>query len=260
MQNRYFGDIGDFAKFGLLRGLVMPEPGFRLGVLWYLVPGEFHTNDGRYVGYLQPTPTNIRHFRTCDPLLYDQLADFVRAGRREVLALQESGLLPSQTTYHDEPLSYQRVVLNRVVLNDRRDFRERWLHSAYESAAGADVVFLDPDNGLETGTDRYHLPGPKYAFYDDVVPLGREGKTLVIYQHANRDASFGEQIQARLAALRERLGGPPEAFMAMRWRTISARAFLIAASGSHVVTITKHLQQLLAGPWARHFERLRLDS
>ena len=69
MQNRYFGDIGDFAKFGLLRGLVMPKPGFRLGVLWYLVPDELHTKDGRHVDYLQPKTKNSSYFRTCDPLL-----------------------------------------------------------------------------------------------------------------------------------------------------------------------------------------------
>ena len=33
MQDRYTGDIGDFAKYGLLRAL---EAGHRLGVAWYL--------------------------------------------------------------------------------------------------------------------------------------------------------------------------------------------------------------------------------
>ena len=43
MQNRYTGDIGDFAKYGLLRALC---PGHRLGVAWYLYPDESHNEDG----------------------------------------------------------------------------------------------------------------------------------------------------------------------------------------------------------------------
>lgn len=37
MQNRYVGDIGDFAKYGLLWAL---SPQKRLGVAWYLYPDE----------------------------------------------------------------------------------------------------------------------------------------------------------------------------------------------------------------------------
>ena len=105
VQDRYFGDIGDFAKFGLLRGVVANDPAFRLGVLWYLVPDESHTNDGRHVAYLESSPKNKKRYRSCDPVLYDKLGDLVRAGKRTVSSIVESGLLPSQTVYHDQPLT-----------------------------------------------------------------------------------------------------------------------------------------------------------
>ena len=42
MQDRFVGDIGDFGKYGLLRTLAgiepKAEPGYRLGVVWYLRP------------------------------------------------------------------------------------------------------------------------------------------------------------------------------------------------------------------------------
>ena len=50
MQNRYTGDIGDFAKYGLLRAL---SKGKRLGVAWYLYPDEEDNTDGRHIDYLQ---------------------------------------------------------------------------------------------------------------------------------------------------------------------------------------------------------------
>lgn len=49
MQNRYTGDIGDFAKYGLLRAL---GEGNKLGIVWYLYPDESHNEDGKHTAYL----------------------------------------------------------------------------------------------------------------------------------------------------------------------------------------------------------------
>jgi hypothetical protein len=109
MQDQYSCDIGDFAKFGLLRGLLSPEPRLRLSVLWYLVPDESSTNDGRHISYLKPTPKNAKRFRACDPVLYDTLGALVEGRTRTVSALSKSGLLPKDTAYHGQPLSYRDV-------------------------------------------------------------------------------------------------------------------------------------------------------
>ena len=144
MQDRYFGDIGDFAKYGLLRAVTTGEPPLRLAVLWYLVPDESHNDDGRHVDYLEPTPANLARFRDCDPELYDKLGDLVRAGQRSVSAVAEHSLLPPGTAYHAAPLDY-----SGVASKDRPRLRSDWLSGAHKAAAEADVVFLDPDNGLE---------------------------------------------------------------------------------------------------------------
>ena len=54
MQNRYVGDVGDFAKYALLRRLAgtSPEQSIRLGVVWCLYPDESHNADGRHISYL----------------------------------------------------------------------------------------------------------------------------------------------------------------------------------------------------------------
>jgi hypothetical protein len=96
--------------------------------------------------------------------------------------------------------------------------------------------------------------GPKYAFYDDLVPLAQAGKTIIIYQHAARNGSFSDQIRGRLTALQAKLGLPAEDLLALRWRRISPRAFIfVLASGRKDIT-QKRLQDFLAGPWGAHFE------
>lgn len=253
MQDQYSCDIGDFAKFGLLRGLLLAEPPLRLGVLWYRVPNEFRTNDGRHIGYLKLTPKNGNRFRACDPVLYDTLGALVEAGKRAVSALSESALLPADTVYHDQPLSYLDVSRE-----DRDAHRERWLATVHEAAVPAAVVFVDPDNGLEVGTDRRDPKGPKYVFYDDLIPLGHAGKTIVIYQHANRDGPFAQQIQRRSAALQRALARPAKTFIAVRWRRISPRAFIVALGNDHREMIRERLKSFLAGPWRAHFEQVKL--
>jgi hypothetical protein len=53
MQNRYVGDVGDFAKYALLRSISNGTPrALRLAVIWYLYPDEIHNSDGRHVSYL----------------------------------------------------------------------------------------------------------------------------------------------------------------------------------------------------------------
>ena len=249
VQDRYFGDIGDFAKFGLLRGIVANDPALRLCVLWYLVPDESNTNDGRHITYLERSSKNLKRFRPCDPVLYDKLGELVRAGKRTVSSVAENSLLPPETVYHDQPLSY-RGVRN----GDRRTHRERWLAAAHQVADPAAVVFLDPDNGLEVGCDRHDGEGPKYAFYDDLRAISQAAKTLIIYQHSNRDGSFSEQVQARFSALQGKLGRPAEALFTLRWRRISARASIFVLADGHGVIIHERLRALLAGPWGAHFE------
>ena len=54
MQDRYTGDICDYAKDGLLRAL---GDGHRLGIAWYLYPNESHNADGKHTAYLNVNAT-----------------------------------------------------------------------------------------------------------------------------------------------------------------------------------------------------------
>jgi hypothetical protein len=255
MQNRYFGDIGDFAKYGLLRALLLGEPHIQLGVLWYLVPDETTTNDGRHIGYLTTTPKNAKRFRECDPPLYDTLSELVSKGQRAISLVGEHGILPSDTLYYDSPLSYRSVPRA-----DRPALRHRWLSAAVDAMAAADVVFVDPDNGLEVGTDRHAADGPKYTFYEDLLPLTVSGKSLIIYQHASRDESFAVQIQRRLATLRKELRPNARRLTALRFRRVSARAFLFVLSGRHVKAVHDRVNAFLGGPWRQHFDKVSLTQ
>ena len=49
MKNQYFGDVGDYGKYGLLRFIA--KRGVTIAVNWYLTPDD-QSNDGHIRGYL----------------------------------------------------------------------------------------------------------------------------------------------------------------------------------------------------------------
>ena len=199
MQNQYVGDIGDFGKYGLLRHLTgmrgdaAPEDALRLGVVWYLFP-DGGNNDGKFTDYLcNPKPRDSK-LRDCDPELYWTLQRLVRECKRNVFSVRMSGILHRDTAYYGRCLSYEPG----EPPDSRKRRREDWLKGALEATAKANVVFVDPDNGITETVEPlhkkgpqyavrpWHKRGPKYVFMDDLNRYYMRGQSLVIYHHIAR--------------------------------------------------------------------------
>jgi hypothetical protein len=67
-----------------------------------------------------------------------------------------------------------------------------------------DLVFFDPDNGIETPSVARHSPkGGKYVFWEELLSFWERGQSLLIYHHLNRTASVAKQteiLQQKFAA------------------------------------------------------------
>jgi hypothetical protein len=235
VQNRYVGDLGDFGKYGLLRHLCSQ---LVLGVVWYLVPDEGHNRDGRHIRYLNldaasssyygvPVCTpeaaahNVRDFRRCQPELYDSLARIIAARARTVAEVRARGLLPRGSVFSEEPLTF----IASTPLPERHRAREAWLSRAMAQTADCDIVFLDPDNGLEVKshpiTSRL---GPKYAAYDDLKRFRARDQTVIIYQHFERTSDF---LARRRKELVSQLGLADDEVYCVHYRRGTARAYFI---------------------------------
>lgn len=209
MQDRYTGDIGDFAKFGLLRALAGEDS---LGIAWYLFPDENHSDDGQHTRYLGE-PTRWRHL---DPDLFDCLKGLVEDNKRSVSAISSSGILRG-AVFSDERLA------SEITTRDaRRAWRRGWFSRLEEELRECAIVFADPDNGLCDDTDyRWH----ERDFWKR-IPL-REAQALandrpaVIYHHNTR-LSGGHALEIQYWI--DRLGHNT---LAIYWRVHSNRTFFI---------------------------------
>ena len=222
MQDRYAGDVGDFGKYGLLRRLCGPDkhgPTLRLGVLWYRFE-DATPGDGRYVSYLESP--RAQEYRSCDPDLFQQMRAIVH-GERSIAAVETSGALPPGTAFFGHKLAFGR----NEPRTSRALKRREWLEAGLRALAHADLVFADPDNGLEIpSVGRLRAKGPKYVYYDDLRECWARGQSLVVYQHIARTGTAEDQIAAQLTALHKHLEGA-KGTLTLRWRRFTSRVYFV---------------------------------
>jgi hypothetical protein len=230
MQNRYVGDIGDFVKFAILRGL---SPGKRLGVAWWLFPDGGPVGDGKHISYLR-APAKWRHL---DPQLFDALGEIIMSNRRHIHALENADLLPRATFFSE-------AVRAGATPGETRADRQAWFARCQTQLTDCDLVFLDPDNGLETtrfstGT---RAAGKSVALAE-LSALRRPGRTIIVYHHQTR--RIGGHV-AELGYWSERLRAQGfdqvDALRASPW---SARAFFLLDADQE----TRTLAAALADRW-----------
>ncbi|HEY6255498.1 MAG TPA: hypothetical protein VIY51_06850 [Xanthobacteraceae bacterium] len=200
MQNRYVGNVGDFGKLALLRCLM---EGRRLAVCWYLTSDTRESkSNGKSFDYLN-RPEEFRHLA---PDIFDALAKIVaetRAELRGVAELEGSGLLPD-------------AVFHRSEVPRDLSLRQRWSEELVQAVNEADLVFLDPDNGIQ-GT----RPGPKHVALAEIAALRRQGRTLVFAQRQT-----GRRSQVSLLA-RQLWSIGCQRIELVRFRLIASRLYVV---------------------------------
>ena len=161
MQDRFAGDFGDYVKLALLKHL---REGRRLNVCWFRTPDLITGNDGRHTEYLRPEAA--ARWRPFDPATYDQLRSMVESGQRSIQQLTFALAAPG-VEFFDFELSTKA---NRSV----------WFAELSAWAGQADLLFLDPDNGVAAAGS---TGGTASVTQQEVTHLLRSAATLIVYHH-----------------------------------------------------------------------------
>jgi hypothetical protein len=200
MKDRYVGNVDDFGKLALLQQLM---EGRRLAVCWYMTGphDEAPPHHDRSFSYLH-RPDEFRHLA---PGIFDALKALVNdtpADLRRLKRLETSGLLEAS-------------VFHGRVVPKRASSREVWAKELVQSVSEADLVFLDPDNGIQgKRLTRKHV-----AMFE-LSALRRPDRTLVIAQRqlGRRAGVLAQELQS-LGCQRVEL---------IRFRLISSRFYVVA--------------------------------
>ena len=170
MQDRYVGDIGDYAKYGLLRAVGADR---RLGVAWYLSSHGRSKSPGH--GGLTTYLEEPRTWRHPDVDLFDALRRQVSEGRRSVGEIRDTGIL-GNAVFADEP-----VDVDAIPVHDRQWWRDEWFERVLDRLSGCDLVFAAPDNGLYRD-DRFSATRAENAKRIPLAEAKRlaEGRTAIV--------------------------------------------------------------------------------
>lgn len=167
MKHQYFGDKTDYIKHGLLRGLCRAN--IPLGIHWTLTPDD-KSSDGSRTTYLK-NPDQWRHY---DPVLFDVIQKSLHNNDRSLLILQKHALLTGANECFDEWTA-------------DKGYRQKSLTSFTKKLPKKSLIFLDPDNGLETKSMKHGSDAcSKYVYFDEVEQLWQQGFSLLLYQHFPR--------------------------------------------------------------------------
>lgn len=252
MQDRYAGDVGDFLKLLTLRALISSKdvsPGLSLGVVWYRTTTEESNADGKHIAYLTRTTTRDRMLCELDDELAGCLLPVAHADPRSVADLQRCGALPSNTLYHEEALTWEG--LRPFERSARLKRRADWLTDALTRTAGADLVFLDPDNGIRPSAHRQprtRRSAVKHAYLDEVARFVERGQSVVVYHHAGRIGSVEEQVEMLTDLIESEIGVRPTC--AIRASRGTVRLFVVVAQPHHQAVLRHRAASLdgLGGP------------
>jgi hypothetical protein len=239
MQNPYTGDIGDYGKYILLHALAGSD--LRLAVVWYLNPYVGKSADGKFTEYL--SVDREQSYRCASPDIYDGLRKIVRDGDRRVSYVNKSGILPRGTIFYEEPLDYIKFALPI----DRKRARSEWLSGALSETREADLVFFDPDNGLEVKSHSPHSKlGAKYIFENEIRAFWERNQSILVYQHLNRSGSLEEQAQRGLARLSALTDGSE--CWAISFHSYSVRLYFLVPIKGHASELRGRTRELMTGP------------
>ena len=236
MKNQYAGDVGDFGKYGLLRKIA--ECGVSLAVIWYLTEDDGRT-DGRHIQYLNPKTSNNKRFEKCDPILFQSMDNIVSNGR-SMAAVRAARILPEATVYCEEEVPENHVD------------RELWFQQALKEVQGADLVFVDPDNGLMSESIRNSR---KHVAYNEIRQLYSQGHNLLIYHHLSRQGDAASQAEYLRNKLHKELSAQATPTV-LQYHRGTSRFFISVCQGSKSARIQAAVNSMAESDWKNHFSKI----
>lgn len=237
MKNQYFGDIGDYGKYSLLRAFA--KEGIKIGVNWYLT-GDDGGSDGKHTGYLQKGKDRIR-----DPELFDCLKQMVDSKNRDIKAFESKNMIPGAVYYH-EPLDITRF----DGIKAKRAERDRWHNGAMKKLKDAELVFLDPDNGMKTNNNSTGKNSIKYAFTSEALDYYNRGQNIVYYCHKGRRTEY--QWEEAKKAMFDHM--PEAVLIALTLHRGTQRTFMFALHKDSRERYAEIVKTFIESKWGECFE------
>lgn len=188
VKHQYFGDVNDYVKYGILR--CFSRAGFSVGICWMLTPDDCRP-DGRKIEYL----SRPNEWQGHDRPLFEHLERTVTlSDGRDLGHIEGDDHIPKATFFSE-------------IVPDSRNERVAWFKKMLDELGGVDLLFFDPDNGIEVPSKRMgQKNSSKYVYWQELKMAWKHASSLLVFQHFPR-LKRETYIPARAAEMRSCLPG-----------------------------------------------------
>lgn len=244
MKDQYFGDIGDYGKYGLLKFLAQHD--VKIAVNWYLTENDKNKpGHGGLIDYLKEK--NEQRYLKYDPDLFCTLKEMVlpEPENRNVKLFELKNAIPDAIYYHKE-LNLRDL----KTVAERKVHRNEWHENALDTCKDAELVFLDPDNGLME-KPKYTKTAEKYIFPCEVAAYYKRGQNVVYYCHKGRRKPdpWESYKQYMMHCL------PDAAFMGLTFHRGTQRSYIFICHPEHAEQYRSLLNAFLKTKWGEPNEK-----
>lgn len=132
--------------------------------------------------------------------------------------------------------------------------REKWFENSIRKLASADIIFIDPDNGIPTDkVNKTQKKAAKYVFKDEIERYYNLGKSIIIYNHRDRKPSpeYNKKILSSINMGTE--------IRVLRFKKVSVRDYIFLIQKPHYDLIDQTINHLLNEPYSFLFEPYNLE-
>jgi hypothetical protein len=180
MRDQYAGDVSDLLRLAFLRALAADDT--TMGVGWYYNRGHGgRYQDGRHREYCDEPK-----WEPLDEALFRALKAMRKLRERSVKALEELPIWPVRTLFYRVPVPSTAN-------------RHPWAVDMKRTLREANIIFLDPDNGLGSSSNRH-------ATVAEVAAMRQPGRAVVLIKFPGRRGDHTSQIEAYHSLLRNQVG------------------------------------------------------
>jgi hypothetical protein len=201
---------------------------------------EKQRGDGRHISYLSDKKKDSKNYAVCFPELYGKLKRIVD-GRRSISEIETAQILPKETVFYSEPLPY-----SSVKPSEKEDDREKWFKESLPRLNNADIIFLDPDNGIQTDkVSKTRIKAIKYVFNDEIKRYYELGKSLIIYNHRDRNPKPKYDKKITDLSVQTNCNGT----RVLRFKRVSVRDYIFLMQKEHQDLLDRTINHLTREPY-----------
>lgn len=176
------------------------------------------------------------------------MAQILKAKQRSLAHVENNHLLPSGTLFYGTAMPAPKTPCFSCAAREAQTRRRsEWFNDGLKKLSAAQLVFLDPDNGIALRAKKHWRSSVKYVFEDEVTEWLKRGRSVVLYQHQQR-RKLVEQVSAQ-----QKILAAERVCHAVSFHRRTARIYYILPAGDHEAKISERLTRFLAGEWGKHF-------